>query len=82
MGPRASLYAVEGGKTSYPCWESNLGRPAHSLVTIATETSQLIPVISQKLKCYTSPISFLLFTVQIHTFPNMKGKSKVVSVLN
>jgi hypothetical protein len=37
MGSRAGLDAVEKRKISYPYRESNLGRPARSLVGIPTE---------------------------------------------
>jgi hypothetical protein len=41
VNPRANLDVVAKRKSPYPCQESNPGCPAHSLVTILTELSQL-----------------------------------------
>jgi hypothetical protein len=44
LGPRAGLDITEKSKVSYPCWEMNPNsscHPAHSLVSIPTELSQL-----------------------------------------
>jgi hypothetical protein len=41
VAPRATLDMVVMRKYPYPRWESNPGRPAHSLVTILTELPQL-----------------------------------------
>jgi hypothetical protein len=40
-GHRAGLDAVVKRKYPYPCWKSNSSHPAHSLVTMLTELSQL-----------------------------------------
>jgi hypothetical protein len=42
VGPRAGLDVTEKRKISFPCRESNPGRPACSLVAIPTELSRLL----------------------------------------
>jgi hypothetical protein len=41
MDPVASMDAMEERKISYPCRESNLGRPAHSLVIKPTDLAHV-----------------------------------------
>jgi len=41
LGTRASLDVVARRKNFNPCWELNLGHPAHSLDSTLTETPQL-----------------------------------------
>jgi len=52
MGPRTRLDAVVKGKVFCPFYESNLGHPAHGLVTTLTELLKFIKNYSQNLVSY------------------------------
>jgi len=49
VGPRAGLDMVEKTKGPCPIRESNLGRPASSLVTILTPVCVLLPYLNIKI---------------------------------
>jgi hypothetical protein len=47
--PQSQSGCCDEDKNPYPCWESNPGCPASSLVTILTELSQLLSTVLKKI---------------------------------
>jgi hypothetical protein len=83
VGHKADLDTVAKRKNPCPCWESNPGRPAHSLDSILTELPRLHPFVSLSRQNRVQ-LTLLLQFIPLMPFGHfllVEGKGKVVPVL-